>query len=287
MTLSNLVFGELPLVFFTVITQAAVGLSVVYALSIWMKKSHEDGTHKQFGILFIILILSGAIASLFHLGDPLNAPYMLTRIMGMSAGGTWIISWLPLEILGVGLMVVLGIIIVLKDSLSALYVLPIVGVLTLFAMSGIYGSMANTVPTWSFGHTFLLFCSSAVVLGGFLYRAVFVSDVKGVKISAFISLLGLVFFALSLTLYTLYIGQVRLDGIANVFELMHGYYGCFVGGGLLLVGLGLCLNTFNDRLNHCFTCKANAMIALTMSLLGILLTRIAFYGLITTHPFLG
>ena len=286
MTLSNIIIGELPLVFFTVVAQAAVGLSLLYALCTKLSLDSKVNSHKNFGALFLALTCFGIIASVFHLGDPLHAPYMILRMAGFSQNGTWIVSWLPLEILGIGVMALLGIIIMLRGSLIAIYTLPFVGFLTLFAMSGIYGSMAQVVPTWNFGLTFLLFCASALLLGGFTYRAFFAEVTKEIALSSLASIGGFVLFALALLLYTLHNAEVRIDTIANVFDLMHGYYGCFVGGGLILAGLALMLNIYKDLLPDCFTCNM-LKLSLAIVFVGVLATRVAFYGLITTHFFIG
>jgi len=287
MTLSNIIIEELPLVFFTVVAQASVGLSLLYALGTRLNSNANVNSHKNFGTLFLALTCFGVIASVFHLGDPLHAPYMILRMAGFSQNGTWIISWLPLEILGIGVMALLGIIVMLRGSLVAIYTLPFVGFLTLYAMSGIYGSMAQTVPTWNFGLTFLLFCASTLLLGGFTYRAFFAEAVKEIALASLVSIGGFVLFALALLLYTLHNAQVHIDTMANVFDLMHGYYGCFVGGGLILAGIALMLNTYKDLLPSSFTCNMSTKLALAIVCVGVLATRVAFYGLITTHFFIG
>ncbi|AFL68199.1 DMSO reductase anchor subunit [Sulfurospirillum barnesii SES-3] len=279
MTLSNLIVSELPLVIFTVMAQASVGFSLIYALHY---TQHTALEHAYFSKLFLVFMGLSVVASLFHLGDPFHAPYMMVHLFQSTT-----IAWLPLEILGVGSVMALAFLYLLKKIPSLLYALPFFGILTLFAMSGIYGSMSNTLPTWDFGLTFFLFASSALVLGGVCYRLFCANDAHKINQAFFISLLGFIFFAMSLVLYTIHIGSVRIEGIENVFEMMHGYYGFFTGGGLLLMGLGLALIFYNDSVKTRFTCKGQIATSFALCMVGLALTRIAFYGLITNHLFLG
>jgi anaerobic dimethyl sulfoxide reductase subunit C len=279
MTLSNLIMSELPLVIFTVMAQASVGFSLIYAFN---QKEHSTLEHAHFSIRYLVFMGLSVIASLFHLGDPFHTPYMVIHLFQSKT-----IAWLPLEILGIGVMMALALFYRVKQMPISLYALVIAGFLTLFAMSGIYGSMANTLPTWDFRLTFFLFVASALALGGISYRLFCVKDEHKASRAFLGSFLGFILFAIALVLYTLHIGAVRLDSIGNVFEMMHGYYGYFSGGGLLLIGLGLTLMFYNDAIKKCFTCNVEIIVAFTLVLLGMALTRIAFYGLITNHLFLG
>lgn len=277
MTLSNLILGELPLVIFTSIAQAAVGLSGLYAL---FAASKETVSHKKFGIYFLVLMIVGVVASILHLGDPFHAPYMILRMVGFSQNGVWVPSWLPLEILGIGMMVCLGAVILLKRLLLAMYVLPFVGVAMLFAMSNIYGSMEATVPTWNFSLTFFLFVTSAILLGGFTYRAFFAETSKEIAVASMTSTIGFAGFALALILYTVHNATIMVDGIEDVFMLMHGYYSWFIGSSLVFIAIALIIKQY--------ACHMHApKVAFVVALLGVFMSRVAFYGLITTHAFIG
>ncbi len=80
MTLYNSFIEELPLILFTVIAQSAVGFSLIYAYSNGAA-AQKDERYKKFAIVFLSLVILGMFSSIFHLGDPFHAPYMITRIL--------------------------------------------------------------------------------------------------------------------------------------------------------------------------------------------------------------
>lgn len=281
MTLYNSFIEELPLILFTVIAQSAVGLSFLYSLNNGITLSNEPSNHKKFATIFLGLTLLGMLISVFHLGDPLHAPYMITRLFGFTQDGTYIVSWLPLEILGLGAMLLVGLIIFLRNSRLAVLLLPIVGFAMLIAMSNIYGSMAHTIVTWDLGLTLILFFSSALLVGSFAYMAFFHTNISYLNIG--VSLVGFIFFTLSLFLYSYYLGNLKLDFIHNVFDLADGYYAKLIGWGIVLNGLSLVL----VFVAHSTKSSLLPLLAFLCSLVGVFLTRIIFYGLIVSQVFLG
>lgn len=280
MTLYNSFIEELPLILFTVVAQSAVGFSLVYALNNG-SSAIEDKSYKKFGVIFVALVILGMIISIFHLGDPLHAPYMITRIFGFTQDGNFVISWLPLEIVGLSLMVLLGLYVFFKGTKTAIYILPIAGIAMLFAMSNIYGSMAVTIPTWNLNLTILLFFSSALLLGSIAYAAFIAKNSNEFKIAKVTTILGFVLFVLALALYTFHIGNLRLDAISNIFNLADGNYASLITWGIILCGFALVL-VFIDNEQALLT-----KLAFVIAMVGVFLTRILFYGLITSHMFLG
>ncbi|WP_277641879.1 DmsC/YnfH family molybdoenzyme membrane anchor subunit [Wolinella succinogenes] len=287
MTLSNLILGELPLVLFTVMTQAVVGFSFVYALSTQAKTS-TLASRKRFGLTFLFLLAIALLPSLFHLGDPTHAPYLLMRLGAFESGGAWHIAWLPNEILGVGVLFALGIWLFYTGALLALYLLPLAGIVTLFFMSGIYGSMQNTVLTWNFSLTLWLFGSSALFLGGLLYRILHDLTHED-RLGAFLfSLIGFALLCLSLAFYTLHVGQSQIEGIESAYTLLGEHYALFLGTGVILSVLALLLWFLKDFSTLPFgSPRSIGAIALLFGLLGVFSTRVLFYGLIHTHLWLG
>ncbi|RXJ66663.1 hypothetical protein CRV08_12620 [Halarcobacter ebronensis] len=280
MTLYNSFIEELPLILFTVIAQSAVGFSLLYAFNNGSTAS-EDRSYKKFGMIFIVLVALGMITSTFHLGDPFHAPYMITRVFGFTQNDSFVISWLPLEIVGIALMLLLGVAILLKGNKNLIYILPVVGLAMLYAMGNIYGSMANTIPTWNLNLTLLLFFSSALLLGSIAYTAFIASESKEYKYSVIAAVIGFVLFVLALVLYTFHLGNLNLDIVGNAFELADGKYELLLGWGIILCGLSLILLLIEED-NTKF-----AKIAFVVSFIGVFLTRIVFYGLITSHIFIG
>ncbi|RXJ93783.1 hypothetical protein CRV00_09995 [Malaciobacter molluscorum] len=277
MTLYNSFIEELPLILFTVVAQAAVGFSLLYAVNN-ANNALEDRSYKRFGIVFITFVVFAMIASIFHLGDPLHIPYMITRIFGFTQNGEHVISWLPLEIVGIGLMLFIGLIVFLKGNKTAIYLLPIAGLAMLYAMGNIYGSMENTIPTWDLKLTILLFFASALFLGSIAYIAFIAKSQKEHKTAMLLAVIGFIFFVLALVLYTSYLGNLRIDAVSNVFDLANGDYALFIGLGIVLCGASLALLSIKANLSK---------MAFLLALIGLFLTRIVFYGLITSHLFIG
>lgn len=282
MTLFNSFIEELPLILFTVIAQSAVGFSLLYAFNNGSTAINEN-SNKKFGIVFIALVVLGMITSIFHLGDPLHVPYMATRIFGFSQNGNFVVSWLPLEIVGIGLMLLLGVLVLLKGNKTLIYALAVVGVAMLYAMGNIYGSMESTVPTWNLNLTLLLFFSSALLLGSTAYAAFIAKSGKEYKISTLTAIAGFILFVLALVLYTYHIGTLKIDAMANVFDLANGKYPVLITWGVILCGISLILLFIQENNENSLLSK----IAFIASLAGVFLTRIIFYGLITSHIFIG
>ncbi|EFU2432201.1 dimethyl sulfoxide reductase anchor subunit [Campylobacter jejuni] len=85
------------------------------------------------------------------------------------ANNEWHIGWMNNEILFVSLVCALGFLLYLKTSNWVFYLTLICGILGLFFMSGAYGSMQESVPTWDFKITLLYFFTSAIFLGAIIY----------------------------------------------------------------------------------------------------------------------
>jgi len=281
MTLFNSFIEELPLILFTVIAQGAVGLSFLYSLNSGVSFYNEEDNHKKFAIIFVALTFLGMLISVFHLGDPFHAFYMITRVFGFTQNGTYIISWLPLEIAGLGAMLLVGIFIFFRNSKPAVLLLPVIGFAMLIAMSNIYGSMGHTIPTWNLNLTLLLFFSSALLVGSFAYMAFFSKQITPLSIG--MALIGFILFTLCLFLYSYYLGNLKLDFISNVFDLADGYYAKLIGWGIVLNGLSLILIFISRSTQNNFL----PLIAFLCSFIGVLLTRVIFYGLIVSNLFLG
>ncbi|MFV0481614.1 MAG: DmsC/YnfH family molybdoenzyme membrane anchor subunit [Campylobacteraceae bacterium] len=292
MTLFNLITHELPLVIFTAMAQAVVGFSFLYAFNV-IKGLHKEDSYKSFALMYIVMLAIALIASIFHLGNPFNAPYLLTRVGMFEIGGSWHVSWFPNEVFSVGILFVLAALLYLKPSKLLVYSIPTMGMVMLFFMSGIYGSMSSTVVTWNFYLSFVLFVASAIFLGGILYRIIY-SDIIKTRYSAFIfSLMGFILFGLSLVLYTLHIGSVRIDGLVNVFDLMSGYYQPIMIFGFGLGGFALFLLFYVDIIrtfilgNEVSVSKIIPSLVLVISIFGVFATRVIYYGLVNTTMWLG
>lgn len=151
-------FEELPLVFFTIFTQLAIGLVLVSALQQW---AVEGGPNIQKmrtkWIVVLALLALGVITSSFHLGHPLGAVRMLTNL------GT---AWLSREILMVGVFGVLVVVTLyglIKNRVNKWLVggTAVMGILALIANAFTYAppslpAIDNLLPLVFFGLTTMI-----------------------------------------------------------------------------------------------------------------------------------
>ncbi|WP_207260162.1 DmsC/YnfH family molybdoenzyme membrane anchor subunit [Desulfovibrio sp. Huiquan2017] len=150
---------EIPLVLFTVFSQAAIGLTLMRAV-----RTTADGPVDGSGgarhewRLIAGLMLLGMIGSLFHLGHPLSAPTALNHL------GT---AWLSREILFAGLFTGVTVLAALLAGRAGKPVLAWVG--TLLGLGVIVSAgMTYAPPALPALHNalpFTFFLTSAVILG--------------------------------------------------------------------------------------------------------------------------
>ena len=154
---------ELPLVFFTVLAQAAVGAVLVSSLRQYAVAGPASNVRKEWLAASGILLL-GLMASIFHLGHPLGAPNALKHL------GT---AWLSREILGTGVFLGLAVAgaLTAKDKVGGLWAVlaPVAGVLAVFFMGMTYSppsypALNNALPLVFFLLTALVLGSSVAAL---------------------------------------------------------------------------------------------------------------------------
>jgi DMSO reductase anchor subunit len=166
---------NMPLVFFTVLAQAAAGLSL--ALCVMRLCSPQSTTHfylKGYIVVLALLAVAG-IASFGHLGHPMR---VLNVLLGIRHG-----SPLSIEIFAVllfGNSTVLAIFTTLlpqKKWLTQVSVLPaIAGMLFVYAISHVYN--LDTVSAWHTMLTPLQFYTTSLLLGFFCAWMLQPSDKK-------------------------------------------------------------------------------------------------------------
>ncbi|MGB5615376.1 MAG: DmsC/YnfH family molybdoenzyme membrane anchor subunit, partial [Desulfobacterales bacterium] len=88
--MSNL---ELPLVFFTVLSQTAIGLVIISTLRQWAVDGPTGNIRGEW-MAASALIIAGMVASFFHLGHPLEGYTALKHLDK---------AWLSREVLGVSI----------------------------------------------------------------------------------------------------------------------------------------------------------------------------------------
>lgn len=151
--------AEFPLVLFTLLTQMAIGLSLVSATRQWAVVEGPGGKIQAEWLAVAGLLAVGVLAAFFHLGQPLGAIRMLSNL------GT---AWLSREILSIalfGVLVVGVLFMVYKGSLNSwlLKLTALVGLAAVFATGMTYTAPAlvaveNPLPI-------LFFLLTAVILG--------------------------------------------------------------------------------------------------------------------------
>ena len=154
--------ADLSLVFFTLLTQSAVGLVFVATLGPWLDTRIPTVMAER--TLALVLTAAGLVAALTHLAAPRRAHHALRN----SA-----FSWLSREVLLVPMFALALVLSMAAQSLGSTTALFILGVTTsglglaaLWAMTGVY--LLKTVPAWNTPATILEFIGTALLLGGAL-----------------------------------------------------------------------------------------------------------------------
>ena len=164
------------LVIFTILAQMAVGSFVILGV-VHFFASRKDGVAaadklSDRALLAIgpVLVL-GAIATFFHLGNPVNAPRAISNL-----GSSWL-SW---EVLLLVVFIVLGGVFAImqwrKISTSSIrniiaIVAALVGLALVFVMAMVY--MLPTVPAWNTPITVISFFTTTFLLGSLAMGAAY------------------------------------------------------------------------------------------------------------------
>ena len=120
---------ELPLVLFTILSQAAIGLALVTGFNAAPGQEAGEKGRRPWRAAAILLV-AGLAVSLFHLGHPLSAPMALKHVG---------VSWLSREVLLAALLAVLLIYAAVKGAHSPLGKLcAVCGLAVLFAQAMTY-----------------------------------------------------------------------------------------------------------------------------------------------------
>lgn len=146
---------ELSLVAFTVLSQFAIGIALLYALrGAVAGRAPEAGAQRQW-IVATALLAAGVLLSLLHLGHPLKAPLALSNL------GT---SWLSREVLLASLLVALMAATAWRVWQWPLVIATaVVGLATLFVQGMVYSPPG--LPALHNAFPFAFFLLTAVILG--------------------------------------------------------------------------------------------------------------------------
>lgn len=239
---------EFPLVFFTVLTQLAVGLALVNVWLEWRPAAFREGLDpKRSWLVAFAAAALGLLASLFHLADPLRA---VTALNGLAT------SWLSREGLVLGLFALLLLIRWRVASRALSLLAALTGVLGILMQGLTYAPVS--MPAINNSFPFLAFGLTALVLGtGFQPdRDSVLTGLHRIFLAALIVLL----LAVPCVWKS---GNALMQATSLAWKASPLFWGGIV---LLLLGFGLS-----------FRCRKPVARGL-MLLAGILLTRMVFFG---------
>ncbi|WP_411752217.1 dimethyl sulfoxide reductase anchor subunit family protein [Serratia sp. (in: enterobacteria)] len=156
---------EWPLIIFTLLVQASVGITLFTTFNLVVAKSGLDGQEKRrYALPFMLIALIagalGLMVSTAHLGYPLNAFHALRHVESSWLSREIIFASLYLAFLGLGTLIAL---ISKRLSLALLLVASLLGIVDVFCMSAIY--VHSSVVTWMHVNTYLMFFGSVLSLG--------------------------------------------------------------------------------------------------------------------------
>lgn len=262
---------EWALITFTILAQMSAGAFIVlrivhYIASRKAGMDEADRLSDRALIAIIVTLGLGMLASLFHLGNPLNAPRAVTNLAT---------SWLSREIMSGVVFTVLGFLFTLlqwfKIGPSMLrtviaWLASLMGIVLVYSMSMVY--MLPTQPVWNSFTTPITFFTSTILLGTLALGVAFIANhayiqKKNPKSSdiqsqltrnslRWIALTAIVLLGVEIVMIPIYIGHLVLDGGAALAgaKLLLGPFGMlfilkvilgFTGAGVF--GLFLFQNT--------------------------------------------
>ena len=170
---------EWALVAFTILSQMSVGTFLVLGVvHFFARRSAGAETTEQLTDIALLaigpVIILAFIASLFHLGNPLNAYRAVANLDS---------SWLSREILSGVLFAVVGGLFALmqwrkigSQTLRTViaWIAALIGLFFVYAMASVY--MMRTVPTWNTWYTPASFFTTTFLLGAVAVGAAFVAS---------------------------------------------------------------------------------------------------------------
>ncbi|MCO7509910.1 dimethyl sulfoxide reductase anchor subunit [Serratia fonticola] len=156
---------EWPLIIFTLLVQASVGITLFTTFSLVLAKQGLGSQEKRrlalpFMLLAFIFGALGLMVSTAHLGYPLNAFHALRHVESSWLSREIIFASLYLAFLGLGTLIAL---ISKRLPIVLLLIASLLGIVDIFCMSAIY--VHSSVVTWMHFNTYLMFFGSVLSLG--------------------------------------------------------------------------------------------------------------------------
>ena len=205
--------SEWPLVFFTLLVQAAVGLFITLAGMQYFIFGNSLLPHSTI-LVILIMLVTASIISVLHLGKIKNAIFTVSNVSN---------SWLSREILFLLLFTALTAVYLFLNRFNIFpevlqeliyWAALFCGVLLIYFMSRIY--MLQSIPAWNTFFTPAGFYLSALILGGAAFLIIVHDGIRTIMIIISVMLL------LELVLILL-----------NTFKLSHGARGAADSFGII------------------------------------------------------
>ena len=172
---------ELPLLLFTLLLQGSVGITL------WLALLPARGTSPRGGLLLaFVMACTGLLASMLHMGYPLNALNALRHVTS---------SWLSREVVFASLYLgALGLctLLALWRKPGGGLLLPMAalfGVIDVYCMAQIY--MNTAVITWQHLNTLILFIGTAGIVGS-VFAALTAPEAQSRRITLAVALVAIV-----------------------------------------------------------------------------------------------
>ncbi len=294
---------ETPLIIFTLLMQASLGLSLVVSLLFVFAKTPlnkslnitENGKmnttliRRVYGLAFLLGLLA-IISSTIHLGDQLHGFYILGRVFSTA---------LPREVIFCSAFTGCSFLIMifltrLPIARILLLITPILGLLALIFMSSFYGQMVQTNPAWAFGYTFMRFLSAVCMLGGLLSAIIVLAQIHttGSNILSTKSMYATAFGVMIIGLLLSFIYQPNFEFyLANVSgEVSHNIYGYLtqlsLSNWLIAIGILVACIDFSFNFIRAFSSQKPSMlmiVAFILVVIGLFISRDIFYALKNTE----
>lgn len=275
---------EWPLMFFTLLTQLAVGSYLFFVIIRTFSGSDSNlavnATKKGMFLIGPIMLLA-LILSVFHLGDPFGA---YRSILNLGS------SWLSREIVFAGGFFFLWIVSYLMErkgnwSKAVGWITALVGLGAIFSMASIYATSVK--PAWTDVNTYFAFYGTTIVFGAAasIIAVLFSKEEKSDRLISLLKGIGIAGIAaviIQLVYLPVYTSGLLTDGgeagMASVAILKESYGIASIIRWLLtvtgLAAIGWALYRRMDARNKSFVYAA----ALIFVLVGEFLGRYIFYG---------
>lgn len=148
---------EIPLVGFTILSQAAIGISWINGVRQFNPNESSDRSYKIEWTVAIVLLGIGFIISLFHLSSPFDAIRVFSNL-----GSAWLSREALMIVIFGALLAVNWLFFKEKQPIMTL-ITALAGLVLLFAVSNAYA--AANIPAFNNGIPFILFLITVLIFG--------------------------------------------------------------------------------------------------------------------------